>query len=216
MAVRSVNLLGDPVLRTPSDAVVNPRSPAVRMVADDLQETFRFLKSKHGVGRGLAAPQIGAPIRMIYVEIDEPWFILNPKITDIGDEDFWVWDDCFSVPNLLVRVQRAFRVEVVYQDLSGDRRRVESEGALAELLQHEIDHLDGVLCLDRPTGHNAMSLKQEWQKHHEAGGRYGPPEPRLPERDYFAAFRPHLTEPTGKAAMNMRRRLGRRIRTHDR
>jgi peptide deformylase len=140
------------------------------------------------MGRGLAAPQIGAPMRMIYIEIDRPWFIINPTVTDIGEEDFWVWDDCFSLPNLMVRVQRAYQIEVVYQDLSGQRHGVKALGALAELLQHEIDHLDGVLSVDRPTGRDAFSLTEEWTRHHAAAGRYGEPEPRVPERDYFVGI----------------------------
>jgi len=185
MTIRSVHLLGDPVLRTPADAIASPQSAAVRLVADDLQETLRHLRSQHGIGRGLAAPQIGAPMRMIYVEIEEPWFIVNPTVTDIGDDDFWVWDDCFSIPGLMVRVQRAHQIEVVYQDLAGRRHGIKAEGALAELLQHEIDHLDGVLCVDRPTGHNPFSLVEQWKRHQAKAGRYGAPEPRVPERDYF-------------------------------
>jgi peptide deformylase len=185
MTIRSIHLLGDPVLRTPADAIANPQSPAVRLVADDLQETLRDLRAQHGVGRGLAAPQIGAPLRMIYVEIDEPWFILNPIVTDIGDEDFWVWDDCFSIPDILVRVQRAYQIEMIYQDLSGRRQKIKAAGPLSELLQHEIDHLDGVLSVDRPTGRNAFSLREEWNRHQSASGLYGEPELRVAERDYF-------------------------------
>jgi len=188
MTIRSLHLLGDPVLRTPSDAIANPQSAAVRLVADDLQETLRHLQSQHGMGRGLSAPQIGAPMRMIYIEIDEPWYIINPTVTDIGDDDFWVWDDCFSSPDLMVRVQRAYQVEVIYQDLTGRRCGIHAEGALAELLQHEIDHLDGVLCVDRPTGHNAFSFKEVWELHQSEAGRYGVPEPRVPDRDYFVGI----------------------------
>lgn len=185
MTIRSLHLLGDPVLRIPSDAIADPQSAAVRLVADDLQETLRHLRVQHGIGRGLAAPQIGAPMRMIYIEIGEPWFIINPTVIDIGEKDFSVWDDCFSMPNLMVRVQRACQIEVVYQDLAGRRHRINAESALAELLQHEIDHLDGVLSVDRPTGRNAFSLKDAWDRHHAAAGRYGEPELRVPERDYF-------------------------------
>jgi peptide deformylase len=122
---------------------------------------------------------------MIYLEIDKPWFILNPVVTDIGDEDFWVWDDCCSFPDILVRVQRAYQIEMTFQDMSGRRQKIRAIGPLAELLQHEIDHLDGVLSVDRPTGRNALSLKAEWERFHSEAGRYGEPEMRVPERDYF-------------------------------
>jgi peptide deformylase len=70
---------------------------------------------------------------------------------DIGNEDFEVWDDCFSFPNLLVRVSRAYRIRVRYQDTKGEWHEVDLEGDRAELLQHELDHLDGVLILQRTT-----------------------------------------------------------------
>jgi peptide deformylase len=133
---------------------------------------------------------------MIYIEIDRPWFILNPIVTDIGDEDFWVWDDCFSLPDLMVRVQRAYQIEVVYQDLAGQRHGVKALGALAELLQHEIDHLDGVLSVDLPTGQNAFSFQQEWEQFHANDGRYGEPKLRVAEHDYFIGMpTPHDIPP---------------------
>ena len=73
---------------------------------------------------------------------------MNPEIVDIGTRDFTVWDDCFSIPDLIVRVLRAYRVKVTYSDLSGRKHTVDAEGELAELLQHEIDHLDGKLFID--------------------------------------------------------------------
>ncbi len=178
MAVRPVRLLGDPILRSECEPITKPRSAAVRLVADNLQETLRDLKSRHGEGRGLAAPQIGAPLRIIYLEIDKPWFLLNPSIVDIGIDDFWVWDDCFSLPNLLVRVQRAYDVKVAYQDLNGKAQTVSARGELAELLQHEIDHLDGVLTVDQPFGLDPFCFREEWNKHYASHGRYGEPSPR--------------------------------------
>ena len=178
MAVRPIRLLGDPILRARSEAVKRVKSPAVRVVADDLQDTLRDLKERQGHGRGLAAPQIGAPLRILYIEKDEPWFLLNPEIVDIGDDDFLVWDDCFSIPDLLVRVQRAHRVTVQYTDLSGKQQTVNAEGDVAELLQHEIDHLDGVLMVDRPCGLDPFCLRAEWEKHYAADGPYSEPTSR--------------------------------------
>jgi len=178
MAVRPVRLLGDPILRSECEPITKPRSAAVRLVADNLQETLRDLKTRYARGRGLSAPQIGAPLRIVYIEIDKPWFLLNPSIVDIGTDDFWVWDDCFSIPNLLVRVQRAHEVKVAYHDLNGKPHTVSARGELAELLQHEIDHLDGVLIVDQPTGLDPFCLWEEWNKHYSSQGPYGPPTPR--------------------------------------
>ncbi len=110
MTIHRIRLLGDPVLRMRSEPVTNHRSPAVRLVGTDLKETMRDLKARHSLGRGLSAPQIGAPMRMVYIEIDEPWLLLNPEITDVGTEDFLVWDSCFSFPDFMVQVQRAYRI----------------------------------------------------------------------------------------------------------
>ena len=173
MPVHRVRLLGDPVLRAECAPVKNPKSPAVRLVADELQETLRDLRERHGMGRGLAAPQIGAPMRLVYIQLEAPWFLVNPEIVDIGTADFHVWDDCFSVPQLLVRVQRAWEIRVRYQDLSGTDHEIVAKKDLAELLQHEIDHLDGVLTVDRPVGLDPFCFREEWNKHHVGERRYG-------------------------------------------
>jgi peptide deformylase len=178
MTIHRIRLLGDPILRTCCQPIARPGSTAVRVVLDDLRETLRDWQSRFGSGRAIAAPQIGAPLRMVYVEMEKPWPLINPEIVDIGTEDFWVWDDCFSFPNLLVRVARAYRIRVRYQDVKGDWHEQELEGDRAELLQHEIEHLDGVLAVDRPDGLDPFCLREEWNRIHAPLGRYGPPEPR--------------------------------------
>ena len=179
MTIHRIRLLGDPILRMRTEPVTNHRSPAARLVATDLKETLRDLQARHGMGRGLAAPQIGAPMRMIHIETDELRLLINPEITDVGTEDFLVWDSCFSFPDLMVQVQRAYRIRVRYTDGRGEEREVEVEGALAELLQHEIDHLDGVLAVDRAAGLDPFCLREEWNKHYADVGLYGEATPRL-------------------------------------
>ncbi len=161
-----------------AEPVTNPKSPAVRLVGTDLKETLRDLKARHGLGRGLSAPQMGAPMRMVHLDIDEPWLLLNPEIVDVGTEDFLVWDECFSFPGLLVQVQRSLRIKVRYMDARGEEQVVEAEGELSELLQHEIDHLDGVLAVDRATGLDPFCFREEWNKHYGEDARYGDPAPR--------------------------------------
>ena len=175
MAIRPIQLLGSPALRAQCEPVESVRSPAVRVVADDLQETLRDLVARQGFGRGLAAPQVGAPIRIVYLELDAPVFLINPEIVDIGTRDFLVWDDCFSVPNLLVRVLRAFHVRVSFTDLAGNTRELDAEGDLAELLQHEIEHLDGVLMVDHPAGLDPFCFREEWNKHYASVGAHSKP-----------------------------------------
>jgi peptide deformylase len=178
MTIHRIRLLGDPILRAKCEPITKPKSTAVRVIMDDMRETLRDWQSRFGSGRAIAAPQIGAPVRMVYVEMDQPWTLINPEIVDIGNEDFEVWDDCFSFPNLLVRVSRAYKIRVKYQDLKGEWTEVEVEGDRAELLQHEIDHVDGVLAVDRPHGLDPFCLREEWHRLHGPNGRYGPPEPR--------------------------------------
>lgn len=181
MPIHRIRQLGDPILRARCEPIAKPRSAATRLLVDGLRETLGDFKARQGFGRGIAAPQIGAPVRLIYVEIDEPWPLVNPEIVDIGTEDFEVWDDCFSFPDLYVRVLRAWHIRVRYQDLKGETHERELEGPLAELLQHEIDHLDGVLAVDRAHGLDPFCLREEWQRWHGAEGRYGPRHPRVHE-----------------------------------
>ncbi len=179
MAVRHIRQLGDPILRVRCERVQNPKSAATRLVADDLRDSLAVAKKKYKMGRALAAPQIGAPVRIVFVQTDKQrWTMINPEITDVGPNDFTVWDDCFSFPNLLVRVTRAHQVTVSYTDTKGKQHTMQAEDSMAELLQHEIDHLDGILALDRPSGVDPFAFRTEWDKLHEASERYSPPKPR--------------------------------------
>jgi peptide deformylase len=179
MAVRRIRLLGDPILRTRCEPVQDPKSPAARLLADDLRDTLKAAKLRHKMGRAIAAPQIGAPVRMVVVETSKQrWTMVNPEITDVGPDDFLVWDDCFCFPTLLVRVSRAYSVAVTYQDLKGKTHTMSVEGPMAELLQHELDHLDGILALDRPAGTDPFAFRGEWEKRHQPSERYGEPRSR--------------------------------------
>ena len=178
MPVHRIRQLGDPILRTLCEPITKPRSAAVRVVLDGMRETLLDWQARFGSGRAIAAPQIGAPMRMVVVEMDQPWPLINPEIVDIGTDDFDVWDDCFSFPDLLVRVSRAWRIKVRYQDPTGKDHEIDLEGDQAELLQHEIDHLDGVLSVDRPTGLDPFCMREEWNRLYSAEGRYGTPAER--------------------------------------
>jgi len=179
MAVRRIRQLGDPILRVRCTPVEDPKSPAVRLLSDDLRDTLRAARKKYDMGRALAAPQIGAPVRVVLVEVGKfRACMVNPEITDVGAEDFHVWDDCFSFPNLLVRVNRAYRATLRYIDMKGTVVTMDLDGPMAELLQHELDHLDGILALDQPTGLDPFAYRAEWEKNHKPTERYGPPRPR--------------------------------------
>ena len=179
MTIHRIRLLGDPVLYTRCEPITKPRSAGVRVVVDDLRETLRDAQSRFGMGRAISAPQIGAPVRIVYVETGRPLVLINPEIIEVGSQDFPVWDDCYSFPNLFVRVVRAYRIRIRYQDIRGEPHEVDLERDMAELLQHEIDHLDGVLAVDRPHGPHPFALREEWNRMYTEADRYGTPEPRV-------------------------------------
>ena len=179
MAVRRIRQLGDPVLRVRCEPVQDYKSAGTRLVADDLRDTLRTARKKYRMGRALAASQIGAPVRLVFVETEKQrWTMVNPEITDVGSDDFLVWDDCFCFPNLFVRVTRAYQATLTYTDLKGKPHTMQLQGAMAELLQHEIDHLDGILAVDRATGLDPFAFRTEWEKLHKPEERYGLPRPR--------------------------------------
>src|SRR3989441_13241856 len=180
MAIRRIRQLGDPILRVRCERTQDPKSPAIRLVADDLRDTLKAALKRYDMGRAMAAPQIGAPVRVVVVEIPKQmrWVMVNPEITDVGPDDFLVWDDCFCFPNLLVRVTRAYQVTLGYTDLKGKQRTLQLQGPMAELLQHEVDHLDGILALDRASGLDPFALRSEWEKLYDRSARHGPPQPR--------------------------------------
>ena len=179
MTIHRTHRLGDPILRERCQGIANPRSPAVRVVADDLRDTLRDWRERGISGSGMTDPQIGAPIRMLLVmDNNRRRTLLNPEIVDVGAGDFLVWDACSSFPDLMVRVQRAYRITAKYEDFVGKVHTLEAEGALGALLQHGIDHLDGVLAVDRACGLDPFCLREEWNRHGGGEGRYGAPTPR--------------------------------------
>ncbi len=160
MAVRDILLLGNPALRAPCARV---RSfPGARGTVRDLRDTWADFRRRRGFGRGIAAPQIGVQDRVVYLA--EIGALINPAITRRSRQTMTLWDDCFSFPDLLVKVRRHLRVSVEYQDVAGRKRTLAAEGGLAELLQHEIDHLDGILALDRAVDSRHIILRSEWEK----------------------------------------------------
>jgi threonine dehydratase/peptide deformylase len=143
----AILVLGDPRLRQRCAAVEAVDRGDLAALSAALAEARRRL----GFGRAIAAPQVGLPRRMIMVDLGAgPFAVVNPEITWRSDELFEVWDDCFSVPDQLVRVRRHRSISLAFRD-EAFRPRVWREllPELAELLQHEIDHLDGVLMVDR-------------------------------------------------------------------
>jgi peptide deformylase len=149
MSVREVLLLGDPRLYEICEAVVESDLTALRKVVTDLHDTLMDCRQRIGAGRAIAAPQIGVMKRLVYMHIDQPVVFCNPVLDEMSDEQIEIWDDCLSFPDLLVRVQRHRRCRIRFRDLAWNERQLSLEDDLSELLQHECDHLNGLLAVTR-------------------------------------------------------------------
>ncbi len=161
MPSRRILQLGDRLLRQVSAPLSAP-SAAVP-IFEDLRATLHEFRRTHGFGRGISAVQIGQPLRLIYVEFEgTAYAIRNPEYEFQSEAKFRLWDDCFSFPGLLVHLERSRSVRVRYEDDRGSVRLVEAEGPLSELLQHEIDHLDGILAVDRALDRNSLCTREEY------------------------------------------------------
>jgi peptide deformylase len=163
MPVRRILQLGDAMLRQASLPVTS-LGEAAGVVAD-LRDTLHEFRGTHGFGRGISAVQIGEPLRIIYIELDGvPLSIFNPVLESMSEERIRLWDDCFSFPDLLVQVERSASVTLHYLDPVGVPNTLRASGALSELLQHEMDHLDGILAIDRAMDRSSFRTKAEHER----------------------------------------------------
>ena len=145
MAIRGIRVIGDPVLRTPTEWITEI-DDRVRSLVEDLLETVDM------DGRaGLAAPQIGVGLRAFSWNIDdEIGYVLNPRLVEVSTEEYQDGDEgCLSVPGLWYPTERAWYARVEGIDLDGKPVVVEGEELMARALQHETDHLEGMLYIDR-------------------------------------------------------------------
>ena len=176
MAVRTVLQLGDPALREVAARVADPTSPEIRSLVGDLSDTLAHWRASTGYGRGIAAPQIGAAQRVIFLQLPgaEPWPLVNPEIAWRSEEKIVVWDACLSFLSIFMQVERHREITARYQDLRGEWKeiRASEERDLSELLQHEIDHLDGILAIDRITDMRTMCTREEFEKRYRAQSPY--------------------------------------------
>ena len=161
--------LGDPRLRLTAEPVADVRDPAFQAESARLQATLDAFRREHGFGRGVAAPQIGIPRRFIAVNFGQGTrTLVNPEFTWKSAETFTLWDDCMCFPWLLVRVRRHASVSLSFLDEQGVRRTWERLGrAESELLQHECDHLDGILAVDLAEGPEGIISREAFAAHRE-------------------------------------------------
>jgi len=176
MAVRTVRQLGDPVLREKCEEVKDASASEIRALVEDLSDTLAYWRKTTGYGRGIAAPQIGVSRRVIFLRLpgEDPWPLVNPQIIAQSDERIVVWDACLSFLSIFMQVERHRDITVRYQDLQGKTHALCASELrnLSELLQHEIDHLDGILCIDRVTDLRTVCTKEEFEKRYRAASPY--------------------------------------------
>ncbi len=151
--------LGDPRLYEVCSPVEKEELPLVKDWVQDLHEAMEDIRRKYGFGRGIAAPQLGIMKRLFYLDLDRPYIIINPEIVDASKEMFELWDDCMSFPNLLVKVQRHQALTLVYHDENWHQQKWSVDGSISELIQHEYDHLDGILCTMRAIDSKSFQWK---------------------------------------------------------
>ncbi len=156
---RTILLLGNPRLYEVSQPVDQTELAELLPVIADLHDTLFDFKAKYNAGRAIAAPQIEIQKRLIYMHIDQPVVFINPSLEFMDNELMTVMDDCMSFPNLLVKVQRYRRCKIRYLDLDWNECSLNLEGDLSELLQHEYDHLDGILATMRAPDLQSFFIK---------------------------------------------------------
>ncbi len=176
MAVRTILQLGDPRLREIALRVENPCALEVASLIGDLADTLAHWRATTGYGRGIASPQLGVPLRLIFLQLpgEKPRPFINPEIIERSAEKIVVWDACLSFLSIFMQVERNREITVRYWDQQGMKHvfRAGDDRNLSELLQHEIDHLDGILAVDRIVDMKTLCTREEFEKRYRDSSPY--------------------------------------------
>ena len=167
MSILKVARMGNPVLRrrTPRLDPAEIATPTIQRLIDDMFETMREY-----AGIGLAAPQVHEGLRLFVAGVDDPdaglppIVMINPEVEPIGatvEED---WEGCLSIPDIRARVPRPTDIRVRALDRRGAPRQMTAKGFAARVIQHETDHLDGVLFFDRMASFDSLTFLQEYER----------------------------------------------------
>jgi peptide deformylase len=151
-------LLGDPRLYEISEPIIKTEMPLINGWVSDLDNVMQQVRTKYHFGRAIAAPQLGIMKRLIYMNIDAPVIFINPELVDPSDDMIEIWDDCMCFPNLLVKVKRHKSVTIKFLDANWQQHEWKL-AKLSELLQHECDHLNGILCTMRAIDEKSFRWK---------------------------------------------------------
>lgn len=157
---REILLLGDPRLYKVSEEVKREELDDLRPVFTDMFDCILGIRRDYGFGRAIAAPQIGVQKRLICMITDRRYVIINPTLEFIGDEMMELMDDCMSFPKLLVRVRRYRHCILRYLDENWEPQEKQMDDDMSELIQHEYDHLDGILATMRAIDSKSFAMKK--------------------------------------------------------
>ncbi len=149
MNADDILLIGNPKLNELCTPLTEADLPNLNEWVAGLHSAMEDIRKKYNFGRGIAAPQLGIMKRLIYLNLDKPYVIINPEFISKSDEMFTLWDDCMSFPNLLVKLERHKKIHFKYLDENWNEQEWIAENAISELIQHEYDHLDGILATER-------------------------------------------------------------------
>jgi peptide deformylase len=170
MSILKVARMGHPVLRSPARALerADLKDPLVQKLIDDMIET---MVEYHGVG--LAAPQVHEGVRLFVAALDDvddfrpedAYVLVNPEIVPVGSDVVEDWEGCLSIPDIKGRVPRAREVKVRAMDRRGERVELRAHDFPARVIQHETDHLDGILFFDRMRSFDSLTFLDEYSKY---------------------------------------------------
>lgn len=175
MAIRKVARLGHPILRTQGRLLTKEeiKSPEIKQLIQDMIETM----DEYG-GIGIAAPQVHEGLKLALIQFDEDSarypdmgrqdleVFINPVITVLETTEQAFWEGCLSVPGMRGKVSRPRKVKVDYLDANAKQKTIEAEGFLATVIQHELDHLDGILYVDRLKTTRELVFQEEYDRYH--------------------------------------------------
>jgi peptide deformylase len=170
MSILKVARMGHPVLRQRARLIEKPelKAASLQKLIDDMIDTMHEYS-----GIGLAAPQVHESLRLFVAHLDpegrgegDPTAIINPQISIVGDKTVEGWEGCLSIPDIRGMVPRAFHISVAALDRHGKRIEFETKDFPARVIQHETDHLDGVLFFDRMQTFASLTFMEEFSRYH--------------------------------------------------
>ena len=162
-------MLGDPGLRAVCDPVTDFDLREFQESRVRLERALEQFRAEYGFGRAISAPQIGILQRIIAMNLGQgPFLLVNPEITWKSDELFTMWDDCMSFPWLMVRLRRHVQIDLTFQNERGDLVEWNKlEQAISELVQHEVDHLNGILAVDHALDTDSIIARKLYEERKE-------------------------------------------------